>query len=202
MEKRITESGKSYWDNNGAYQTEYDKLYEDLVPSRGEADTIHGEMIRATSRLFYDFCNNGNCNVIDVNTESCPDCYGSGYEEYDCCSCDGSGEVECGEDEFEDCYECEGSGIEYNDCPHCGGECSVETDTYITDYYFDMIKFLKRHLNTTDVVVNLVKFLEDENLGYSSYTFSDSELKVYNDLVDEVMHQVLTTENQKRIAIS
>ena len=35
MEKLTTESGKSYWDNNGAYQEQYDKLYESLVPSRG-----------------------------------------------------------------------------------------------------------------------------------------------------------------------
>lgn len=154
MEKRITEFGKSYWNNNGAYQEEYDKLYEELVPSRGEADTIHGEMIRAVSRLFYDFCNNGNCNVIEVQEELCDDC-GTGYY--------------------------------------------VDGDIVINDYYQQMIDFLQQHLTNKKPVEKLKEFLIREDLGYYGYTFGDDEMKVYNDLVDAVMYQTLTTENKKRI---
>ena len=53
MEKRITQPGKSYWGESGAYQEEHDRLWAELVPSSGSCDTIHGELIRATSRLFY-----------------------------------------------------------------------------------------------------------------------------------------------------
>ncbi len=200
MEKKITESGKSYWNNNGAYQTEYDKLYEDLVPSRGEADTVHGEMIRSVSRLFYDFCNNGNCNVREIQQDSCGDCGGCGYEEEECSNCYGNGEIEFDEDgEPEACYDCDGSGVHTNDCSYCGGNCTVDGDVEINDYYQEMLDFLKRHLNNTDVVENLVEFLERDDLGYGTYTFGDDEMKVYNDLVDAVVYQIITTPNQKRI---
>ena len=60
MEKGKTRLGNSYWDNTGYYQDIYDRLYDNLVPSNGDADTIHGELIRCIGRLYYDFCNNGN----------------------------------------------------------------------------------------------------------------------------------------------
>lgn len=55
----------SFWDNNHSRQDEYDQLYT-LVPVEGEAGTVHGELIRCASRLYYDCFNNGNCNVVDV----------------------------------------------------------------------------------------------------------------------------------------
>jgi DnaJ-class molecular chaperone len=197
MEKRITEFGKSYWNNNGAYQEEYDKLYEELVPSRGEADTIHGEMIRAVSRLFYDFCNNGNCNVREVQEESCDECGGSGYEEEDCHSCCGIGYYV--EEEGDECLECGGSGYETRDCGYCGGDCYVDGDVVINDYYQDMIDFLHQHSTNKRVVEKVEEFITRKDLGYGDYTFGDDEMKVYNDLVDAVMYQTLTTENKKRI---
>lgn len=58
----------SYWNNNGAYQKEYNALYEKMVPAEGAADTLHGELIRGISRLFYEYCNNGNWNAVEVTT--------------------------------------------------------------------------------------------------------------------------------------
>ncbi len=55
MEKQTTPIGKNYWRGNGIYQTEYDELYDKLVPSSGEAPTVHGELIRGISRLTYDY---------------------------------------------------------------------------------------------------------------------------------------------------
>lgn len=66
MEKQTTPIGKNYWRGNGIYQTEYDELYDKLVPSSGEAPTVHGELIRGISRLTYDYYNNGNCNVREA----------------------------------------------------------------------------------------------------------------------------------------
>jgi hypothetical protein len=199
MERKTTESGKSYWNENGAYQTEYDKLYGELVPSRGEADTVHGEMIRAVSRLFYDFCNNGNCNAVEVQQEPCDYCGGDGYEDEICNSCDGDGEVEYEEDNLEPCYECDGEGYIHEDCHYCGGDCYVDGEAVITSYYQDMIDFLHSHLTDSKVVDNLESFMTRNDIGYGTYTFNDDEMKPYNDVVDAVMYQVLTTENEKRL---
>lgn len=52
----------TYWNGNGLYQREYEQMMEDLVPASGKCDTLAGEMIRAVSRLGYDFYNNGMGN--------------------------------------------------------------------------------------------------------------------------------------------
>jgi len=69
-EKTFTEFtpiGKTYWSDEGIYQKEYKALYECYVPDSGDAPTIHGELLRAVSRLHYDYFNNGNCNVQDYD---------------------------------------------------------------------------------------------------------------------------------------
>ena len=63
---QLTPSGKSYWDNCGIYQKEGDELYERLVPAKGAAETLHGELIRGINRLFHEYCNNGNCNAAEI----------------------------------------------------------------------------------------------------------------------------------------
>lgn len=49
----------TYWNQRGKYQADYDRLADELMPAMGAADTVAGEMIRAASRLAYDFYNNG-----------------------------------------------------------------------------------------------------------------------------------------------
>jgi hypothetical protein len=173
MEKLVTQLGKSYWDENGAYQKEYDELYTQLVPDSGEANTVHGEMIRCVSRLFYDYCNNGNCNVLDGGTytsyETCSQCGGSGYDDEE----------------------------EENECSYCYGDGDVEVeeeeDLYITEYYLEMFDFLEDNMLNPKYVIELKEFLLN---SYSSLTFGPEEMKRYNALTDEVMYQVLTTENK------
>jgi hypothetical protein len=183
--KLITPNGKSYWDGNGAYQKEYDQLVSTLVPNMGEANTIHGEMIRVIGRLTYDFCNNGNCNVISHETKT---------EKCDCYECNGRGVVdeyneETEEEEEIDCGVCGGSGESYED---------VDGDAYIEDYYEKMVDFLEKHLTNKEVVKNLRAFLLDNSNGYSKYKFDDNEMRVYNELADAVIYQCLTTENVER----
>lgn len=62
---RHTENGNSYWNNNGAYSKELLELYNKLVPDSGNAQTVHGELVRAVSRLGYEYYNNGNCNACN-----------------------------------------------------------------------------------------------------------------------------------------
>jgi hypothetical protein len=187
IEKRITKEGNSYWGGNGAYQKEYDSLWVELVPSQGEAKTVHGELIRSLGRLQHDYCNNGNCNIRNIETYT---------EYYACHSCDGEGDNgdvdDDGNEVMEMCEECWGSGEigeEYNG------------DITIDEYYQKMIDFI--HYNISDKVVadDLEIFLKRKDIGYSTYTFNDDEMKIYNNLFDAVMYEILTTENKDRTDI-
>jgi hypothetical protein len=52
----------SYWHNNATHSKWMEENYPLLVKDSGPSDTIEGEMIRAVSRLNYDWGNNGMCN--------------------------------------------------------------------------------------------------------------------------------------------
>ena len=58
-------SANHYWDDKGVNQELFDDLTDSLMPAWGEEKTLHAEMIRAANRLAYDYCNNGNCNVLE-----------------------------------------------------------------------------------------------------------------------------------------
>ena len=178
IEKKETPLGKSYWANNGAYQVDRERLYDKLVPSSGDAPTIHGEMIRSVSRLFYDYCNNGNCNAVDIKMEECHQCGGCGYEEFYDGNEEDGGEEEC---RTEDCHWCDGSGQD-------------EGESFVTEYYQEMLDFLFEFLNDKKCVNSLEDFMIN-GAGYSRYKFDEKEMDVYNKVVDAVMYQVLTTNN-------
>lgn len=55
----------SYWRNEGQYQHAYDAQFHDLVPACGEADSVHGVLLRAAARIYYDIHNNGGGNMVD-----------------------------------------------------------------------------------------------------------------------------------------
>ena len=59
----------TYWNDDGKYQKAYNKLWKKLVPARGEAETVRGELLRAASKLYYDLFNNGlgNYNVLECH---------------------------------------------------------------------------------------------------------------------------------------
>ena len=177
MEKRNTPSGQSYWNETGAYQQEHDSLWKVLVPASGACDTIHGELIRATSRLFYEFCNNGNCNAIEVETGRCPYCVGDGQVD------SGYKYSDWGADTYEDCSWCDGSG-------------EVEGDTIITSFYASFLDLIEEHVPTAPVQ-ELRDFMEDSSRGYSNYKFDDTEMGVYNALTDSVIYHILTTDNSE-----
>ena len=64
-----TPLGESYWNGQGAYKEDLDRLI-DQMPLLGSAETLNGELIRAANRLYYDYCNNGNGNAVEVRYES------------------------------------------------------------------------------------------------------------------------------------
>jgi hypothetical protein len=47
-----------YWDNTGKYEAEAEQLQE-LVPAMGESATFKGEVWRATTKIYWDYFNNG-----------------------------------------------------------------------------------------------------------------------------------------------
>ena len=50
----------TYWNNNGKYNHEYEILWRRLVPAEGKANTVAGEVLRAVSRLYYRWYNDGD----------------------------------------------------------------------------------------------------------------------------------------------
>lgn len=48
-----------YWNDKGKYQKEYNELYSRLVPESGACVTKEGEDIRAVTKIYWDFANNG-----------------------------------------------------------------------------------------------------------------------------------------------
>jgi hypothetical protein len=169
--KLVTPLGKSYWYENGAYQNLYDSLWEQLVPASGYAPTIHGEMMRSISRLFYDYCNNGNGNALDRRMETCHHCGGWGYEE------------KYNDDEEQ----------ETEDCSYCDGRGEVEDEVFITEYYQEMVDFLYEAMYEKEPIRNLQKYLTDSSVH--KCTFNEKEMDIYNQVVDAVMYQILNTEN-------
>ena len=63
----------SYWNSNGKYQNEYERLYDDIVPASGSCETREGEMLRASSRLYYRYYNDGDM-VLELMPEYMKDC--------------------------------------------------------------------------------------------------------------------------------
>lgn len=49
----------SFWNNSSVLSEDYNRLQEKLVPTSGKCDTLEGELLRASSRIYYDYYNNG-----------------------------------------------------------------------------------------------------------------------------------------------
>jgi hypothetical protein len=56
----LPDEPSTYWAGNGALQADYNRLYDELVPSQGKADTIEGEVLRASSKIVYRYYNDGD----------------------------------------------------------------------------------------------------------------------------------------------
>lgn len=174
---KTTVVGKTYWNNEGAYNAEYVKLYDELVPSEGCAKTLHGELIRAISRLSYEYFNNGNCNARVVDYHEV---------EYECPTCAGAGYVMDGDEEVE-CPDCGGSGY---DC------IEEETDPVISDFYQSFIDLIVYSIKDIEGVNEVMSEIE-EIILYSPDTFTDDVEHSYSLATDYVMFYVLNTEDSE-----
>lgn len=183
-----TELTNHYWNENGVYQHEFTTLTDELMPLRGMAKYLVGEVVRAANRLYYEYCNNGNINAIDVE-ELEP-------EEYPCPECGGSGYV--GEDEDEDavCGCCDGSGVCYGD---------TEYEYSINEYYGNFIQLIRSAMESdgntegVDAMDAIECFLDAEHLGVTSHSeyFSDRNMHKYDLMVDLVTEYAEKHRNDK-----
>jgi hypothetical protein len=55
-----TRTPRTYWCHHGRYEKTYHKLYAALVPDQGNCQTVEGEILRAISKLYYRFYNDGD----------------------------------------------------------------------------------------------------------------------------------------------
>jgi hypothetical protein len=53
---------KTFWNREHELSAESDRLAKELMPMSGNCQTIEGELYRASSRIGYDYYNNGFCN--------------------------------------------------------------------------------------------------------------------------------------------
>lgn len=174
-ELRITKEGSSYLNNTGAYQKELDFLYAKMVPHGGAAITLNGELIRAISRLFYEYANNGNCNARNVVTKE---------TEERCWSCNGRGYVN--NDGDDTCGDCEGSGTLYDE-----EELEPELDEFFERFLTLIEKTVPNISNEIEGITTLIL-----TKGYKC-NFGNDEMKHYNILSDKVMHYVLNNADKQ-----
>lgn len=53
----------NFWDKTHQLSAQAEELYEKFVPAAGTCDTLQGELLRASSKIGYDWYNNGwGCN--------------------------------------------------------------------------------------------------------------------------------------------
>lgn len=187
MKRKSTPLGKTYWNGKGAYSKENERLSKELVEKSPThiPTNLHGRMLSAMNMLYYDYCNNGNCNIIEEIEIDCPDCGGSGWEE-----------VRHRGDDDED---------EQRDCSRCGGDCQVLDELEIREDYKEELDFLVKNLPKEDkhLASAVEEFILDKHIYNSkryrnSYDyFSKENMAIYDRLADAVMYFILTTENKE-----
>lgn len=58
-------TNRTYWNNKGKFQAQYDYIYNNLMPDYGRSTNEHIEVIRCVSKIYHEYYNNSNCNTYD-----------------------------------------------------------------------------------------------------------------------------------------
>jgi hypothetical protein len=176
MSETKTKELEIYWNENGKFQKEYNEMWG-LVPSQGEVkipdnkELEHAlEMVRCVSRCYYEYYNNGCCNLTDTETESCEQCEGCGYLEV------GREISEDEEDTTEDCYYCDGSGEQ-------NGE------TTINEYWENFVDKAQEYAGN----YRMKSVLINAGRNYPSFSFSDSDNIRLENVADLVFEKAYIT---------
>lgn len=180
MEIKRTEVTKHYWDNEGVYDKEFNELTNALMEPVGRGENLRAEVVRAANRLYYEYCNNGNCNAVHVE-------YGDEVE-VDCPCCGGSGYL--GYDEDEICNNCVGLGVVYEE---------GENEYSVSEYYDNFIKLIIDSLNDREsfkAMENIRSFIEQTGDGAPhDWYFNDNNMHMYDLMIDLVYEWAVKHEN-------
>ncbi len=181
MESKRTELTKHYWNNEGAYEKEFSELTNEFMPAEGRAKNLVGEVVRAANRLYYEYCNNGNCNAREIEEQD--------PEEIECPICGGLGYID--DDEECTCEECGGSGVIYDE-----PEMEVKLDKFY-GAFIDLIRDAFENDNNEDgvsVMDRIENFIMNEDTDQRSY-FSDKNMNRYDLMIDLVAEYAIKHHN-------
>lgn len=184
LEKYSSNIEQNYWEGKGVYQAELDRLTKKFMPTSGRARNYIGEVIRAINRLYYEFCNNGNCNALDCETipgewVECSRCAGVGYteEEYD------DGEV-CAEE-----------------CPDCGGDGGYyeedEEEYSLNKFFGNFIELLNQFFSERNASDGIVALNGVKSIIENQYAPIAVNIHTYDSLIDNVVWLVLQEEDNE-----
>lgn len=180
MEIKRTEVTKHYWNNEGVYDKEFTQMTEKLMKATGRGDNLRAEVVRAANRLYYEYCNNGNCNAVHVE-------YGDEVE-VTCSCCGGSGYL--GDDEDDTCDACGGSGVVYEE---------GENEYSVSEYYDNFITLIQDSLNDREsfkAMENIRSFIEQTGDGAPhDWYFNDNNMHMYDLMIDLVYEWAVKHEN-------
>ena len=162
-----------YWNNNGGNEQELKRLTEKFMPASGRAENLVGEVIRAVNRLYYEFCNNGNCNAMDCHTIP--------GEWVECHVCNGSGYIE----DFEET------------CDYCGGSggWEEEDEEYtLNEFYGNFINLIREYFTSKNCADGIKAINELEAIVENMRDTTDANMIVYDRVTDYAVWLVLNDE--------
>lgn len=56
----------TYYNNKGEFQSQYDYVWEHLMPESGKSNNNHVEAIRVATHIYHEYFDSGNVNFYDV----------------------------------------------------------------------------------------------------------------------------------------
>ena len=181
---KTTELTKHYWNEEGAYEKEFKELTNSLMPASGRAKYLVGEIVRAANRLYYEYCNNGNCNAREIvegeyNEIECPCCGGIGY---------------FGDDEDDVCDECDGSGYIYDE---------PDAEIRLSEFWGAFINIIRGALDKDGdkegvaIMDSIESFITDYDSDRIDDYFSDENMHKYDSMIDHVAYYALKHADDK-----
>lgn len=173
----LSRASQHYWNGNGGNEQELQRLTEKFVPASGRAENLVGEVIRAVNRLYYEFCNNGNCNAMD--------CYTIPGEWVECSRCSGSGYVE-EYDEDSECCDCGGEGGYYED---------DEEEYTLNGFYGNFINLIREYFTSKNCAEGVRAINELEAIVENMCDTTDANMSVYDRVTDYAVWLVLNDED-------
>ena len=191
----LSELNQHYWNNNGANEEEFNRLTEKFMKPEGRSENLVGEVVRAMNRLYYEYCNNGNCNAIDAEEIEgewieCPHCGGAG-----------AGYV----DEY---YE-DGDEWYNEECSECGGEGGYHEESdynyYLNSFYENFLKIIRHYFelqcNKDENYEGALEAIDElkrviEKMA-TDVDFSDENMNRYDKVVDYITYFVSNDEDNQ-----